>query len=202
MKPKITTQPNLSLSSPAHQAAFQDEEHFRRWERNVIDKYKDWSEEEIGADLRMTAHPFAVLFENWVGDFNLSTGIRNANGFNAREIFYLGNRKWDKRGAQGVYNYSPVQWLSTIEEVDALKKRYVFIGIDNIPGSIPMETFQYPVNSLLLFGEEGTGLTPGMQAMCQQILHISMFGSVRSFNCGVASGIAMHDLVSKYRHVR
>lgn len=199
MKPKITTQPNLSIASPLHKQALADgDEHFRRWQRNVVDKYKDKSEEEIKADLRMTAHPFAVLIENWLGDFNISTAIRNANGLNAREIFYIGNRKYDKRGAVGSFNYSEVNWLSSVDELIALKDRYTFVGVDNVPGSIPIEDYVYPENPILCFGEEGTGLTPDIQAMCKDIVYISMYGSVRSFNCGTASGIAMYDFVSKF----
>jgi tRNA G18 (ribose-2'-O)-methylase SpoU len=202
MKSKITTEPSLIHSSPAHQEALRDEEHFRRWERNVADRYKDKSEEEIRKDLRTTSHPFAVMFENWLGDFNIGTGIRNANGFNAREVFYLGNRKWDKRGAVGVYNYTPLKFISNLDQLAELQQRYTFIGVDNVPGSIPMETFEWPHNSLMIFGEENAGLTPGIQSMCRNIVHVGMYGSVRSFNCGSASGIAMYDFVSKFRYHR
>lgn len=203
MKNKIRTVPDLGIASPAHvQAVEAGGEHFRKWERNVADHFKDKSEEEIQETLRTSANPFAVMFENWLGDFNISTGIRNANGFNAKEVFYIGNHKWDRRGAVGVYNYTPVQWIANTEELAKLQERYTFIGVDNVPGSIPMETFTWPVPSLLIFGEESTGLTPGIQAMCKHIVHIEMYGSVRSFNCGSASGIAMYDFVSKYRHHR
>lgn len=202
MKPKITTQPNFLVSSTLHQEALLDEEHFRRWERNVVDRFKNKSEDEIKHELQITSHPFAVMFENWLGDFNIGTGIRNANGFNAREVFYIGNRKWDKRGAVGVYNYTPLRFLPSLEEVSKLKEKYVFIGVDNVPGSIPMETFRWPSNSLMIFGEENAGLTPGIQAMCEHIVHIGMYGSVRSFNCGSASAIAMYDFVSKFRNLK
>jgi tRNA G18 (ribose-2'-O)-methylase SpoU len=203
MKPKITTLPNLAEGSLAHlQAIAEGDEHFRRWQRNVADPLKDKSEEEIRQHLQATANPFAVMFENWIGDFNISTGIRNANGFNAKEIFYIGNRKWDKRGAVGVHNYTPVKWVETLDQLFELKKHYTFVGVDNVPGSVAMEPYQWAPNSLLIFGEEGTGLTPGMQSVCQDIVHIQMFGSVRSFNCGSASGMAMYDFVSKHRNYR
>jgi tRNA G18 (ribose-2'-O)-methylase SpoU len=201
MKPKITTQPNLISDSKVHlQALNEGNEHFRLWERNVADHLKEKSEEEIRHELKVTSHPFAVMFENWIGDFNLGTGIRNANGFNAREVFYIGNRKWDKRGAVGVYNYTPLKWIATMDEVMELKNRYVFIGVDNVPGSVSMETFQWPSNTLMIFGEEGTGLTPAIRALCEKVVHIEMYGSVRSFNCGSASAIAMYDFVYKFRH--
>jgi tRNA G18 (ribose-2'-O)-methylase SpoU len=202
-KPKIKTQPDLSALSPPHQQAIQDgEEHFRRWQRNVVDKYKDKSEEEIKADLRITAHPFAVLFENFIGDFNLATGIRNANAFNAREVFYIGNRKIDRRGMCGVHNYTEITWLPTVDDLIALQERYIFIGADNISGSIPLNTYKWVPNSLIIFGSEEVGLTPAMQAMCQDLVFIPQFGSVRSLNVGTASGIIMHDFVSKFRNYR
>lgn len=203
MKQKIRTVPDLGIASLAHIRAVEaGGEHFRKWERNVADHLKDKSDEDIQEALRVSAHPFAVMFENWIGDFNISTGIRNANGFNAKEVFYIGNRKWDRRGAVGVYNYTPVNWIANVEELTELQQQYTFIGVDNVPGSIPMESFQWPHNTLMIFGEEATGLTPGIQAMCQNIVHIQMFGSVRSFNCGSASGIAMYDFVSKYHHYK
>lgn len=198
MKKKVRTQGDLSLTSPAHQAAkAAGDEHYRLWERNVADHLKDKPEEEIRALLKKTALPFAVCFEHWIGDFNMGTGIRNANGFGAKEVFYLGDRKWDKRAAVGVHNYTEVQWIPTIEDFLKLKERYVIIGIDNVPGSRSIFSYRWPRNALMVFGEEGAGLTPAMQSHCQDILEIPMFGSVRSFNCGTASGIVMYDYVQK-----
>lgn len=201
MRAKVKTTPDLSIVSVEHQKALTDPDHFRLWERNVADRFKDKSDEEVSAELRATANPFAVCFENWIGDFNLGTGIRNANAFNAKEVFYLGNKKWDRRSAVGVYNYTPVQWLPTIDDFKKLKERYHIVGIDNVPGSFSMKYHNWQSNTLMVFGEEGTGLTPEIQKLCEVILHIDMFGSVRSLNCGVASGIAMHAFIDyKYRH--
>jgi tRNA G18 (ribose-2'-O)-methylase SpoU len=174
-------------------------DHYRLWENNVNDSFKGKTEEHIREVLQASASPFAVCFEHWIGDFNMGSGIRNANGFNAREVFYLGDKKWDKRSAVGVYNYTPVQWLPTLEDFKKLKERYHIIGIDNVPGSVSMTDFQWEPETLLVFGEEGAGLTPGIQELCEEILYIPMFGSVRSFNCGVASGITMYDFITKVR---
>lgn len=195
---KIKTQPDLVLTSPKHQEAIAaGKDHFRLWERNVADHFKNKTEEEIREILRATAQPFAVCMEHVIGDFNMGTVIRNANGFNAREVFYMGDKKWDRRAAVGVYNYTPVQWIPTLEEFKKLKERYHIIGIDNVPGSVSMTDYQWQPETLMVFGEEGAGLTPAIQELCEKILYIPMFGSVRSFNCGVASGITMYDFVSK-----
>jgi len=198
-KARIATTPNLADSSPAHQAALAaGDDHFRAWQYNVADHFKDKTVEQIRATLKETAHPFAVLFENLIGDFNIATGMRNANAMNAREVFYLGDKKLDRRGMQGVQNYSDITWLSTMEEVLALKDRYVFVGVDNVPGSVPINTYLWSPNSLMVFGSEGVGLTPTMQSLCRDLVHIPQYGSVRSLNVGTASGIAMHDFVSKF----
>ena len=196
MRQKVKTIPDLGASSLAHQKALeQREDHYRSWQHNVADHLKDKSEAEIRSALQTTANPFAVCFEHWIGDFNMGSGIRNANGFNAKEVFYVGDKKWDRRSSVGVYNYTPVKWLPTIEEFQELKNEYTIVGIDNVPGSVPLSTYRWKPNTLMVFGEEGTGLTPAMQVLCEDIVAIEMYGSVRSFNCGVASGIVMYDFV-------
>lgn len=197
-KLKIRTAPDLSQDSPAHQQAKADgPAHFQAWQYNVADRFKSKTVDEIQQELQRTAHPFAVCFENWCGDFNMSSGIRNANAFNAQEVFYMGDKKWDKRGAQGVYNYTEVKWLPTIDDFIKLKERYVIVGIDNIAGACSLRHYHWPRNALMVFGSEGTGLTPQMIELCQDMVEIPMYGSVRSLNCGVASGIMMYDYTYK-----
>jgi len=202
-KERTRTKPNLADTSPAHLAAISaGNDHFRAWEYNVIDAYKDKTVEEIRQHLRETAFPYAVCIESWAYDFNISTCIRNANGFNAKEVFYIGNKRFDKRGCKGVHNYTDVKWLPTIDDFIHLKERYKIVGIDNVPGSVPMPSYKWEPNSLMVFGSESVGLTPAMQAMCSDIVNIPMMGSVRSFNCGCASAMAMYDYTSKFTGAR
>lgn len=196
MRHKNQTVPNISANSPAHVQALQNgDDHYKSWQQNVADHFKGLTEEEIRQELQANANPFAVCFEHWIGDFNMGSGIRNANGFNAKEVFYLGDKKWDRRAAVGVYNYTPVKWLPTLDDFIMLSNEYTIVGIDNVPGSVSLSNYRWKPNTLMVFGEEGTGLTPAIQALCQDIVAIPMYGSVRSFNCGVASGIVMYDFV-------
>lgn len=176
----------------------------RLWTRNVMDEFKNKSNEDINTILRSRSNPFSVAFEHWQGDFNMSTGFRNANGFNAEEMMYIGPKPWDRRGSVGSHNYMSLKHFKTVEEfyTYAIDNEYVLVGIDNVPGSISIcsydwKKFRNPIRPLLVFGEESIGLTPEIQKLCMDIVHIPMFGSVRSFNCGTASGIAMYDLISK-----
>lgn len=197
-KLRIKTTPDLSATSLKHQEAIAaGDDHWRSWEYNVADHFKDKTREEIKQQLKATAFPFAVAVEHLIGDFNLGTVIRNANAFNAKEVFYIGDKRWDRRSAVGVHNYTEVQWLPTIEDFKKLKDRYVVIGIDNVCGAVPLSSYQFVTNTLFVFGEEGVGLTPEMQSMCSGLVEIPMYGSVRSLNCGVASGIIMNEYVQR-----
>ncbi len=169
------------------------------WTRNVTDEFKSKSNEEIKAVLDSRRFPMAAAFENWIGDFNMSSGFRNANGFNLNEIFYIGRKKWDRRGAVGCHNYMNITHCDDFNTFKEKAKDYTLIGIDNIEGAVSIEDFEWPDNPLVVFGEEGPGMTREAQEACKTLVYIPMFGSVRSFNCAVASGIIMYDYVSKLR---
>jgi len=190
---RVRTKPDLSIGSEKHEEAIENRD-FGSWQYNVQDCFKGMFQEKIREILRASAPPLAVCFEHWTYDFNLGTGIRNANAFNAKEVFYVGDKRWDKRSAQGVYYYTPVTWLSTIEELKEKKKDYMFVGIDNIPETTyKLTNFPWCRNTMMIFGEESTGLTPEMIELCDHVVSIPMCGSVRSLNCGTASGIALYE---------
>lgn len=198
-KLKVRTQPDLSLTSPKHLDAIINDKDFTAWQYNVVDHLKGKTVEEIRQHLKETAHPFAVAMENWRSDFNFSALVRNANAFNAKAVYYIGNKKVDRRGMLGCQNYTDVIWIDSINELAKLKGSYVFIGVDNVAGAIPLSAYTPVPNTLFFFGSEGTGLTPALQKMCDQLIYIEQFGSVRSLNAAVASGIVLHDVVQKLR---
>ncbi|MGC4853971.1 TrmH family RNA methyltransferase [Micromonospora sp. DT4] len=162
--------------------------------RNVVDRYRYWRHEAIVADLDRRRHGFHVAIENWQHDFNIGTVVRNANAFNAAEVHIVGRRRWNRRGAMVTDRYQHVRHHETIEEfVDwAAGRRLPVLGIDNLPGSRPIETAVLPRECVLLFGQEGPGLSAPARAACTRLHSIAQYGSTRSINAGVASGIAMH----------
>lgn len=166
------------------------------WERNVRDQYKSWTTEQIKEDLKKSALPFAVLMSHIEGDFNFGNVVRSANNFGASRIFYYGGKRhWDRRSAVGSYLYSAVEYLSNIEQVIELKKEFpVFVGMENnIVGTRPIKDFEWQPNSLLLFGEENSGLPKELLELVDHRVEIPSAGSIRSLNVGTAAGIAMYD---------
>jgi len=168
--------------------------------RNVVDRYRYWTVEAIVADLDTRRHPFAVAIENWRHDLNIGTVVRTANAFGAREVVIVGNRRWNRRGAMVTDRYQHIRHLETPSALRAYAEAegYVLIAIDNLPGAVPLETFTLPADALLLFGQEGTGLSDEAREAAVAVCSIAQFGSTRSINAGVAAGIAMHAWIRQH----
>ena len=168
--------------------------------RNVVDRYRYWRHDAIVADLDERRHPFHVAIENWQHDSNIGTVVRNANAFMAAAVHIIGQRRWNRRGAMVTDRYQHVIHHPTVEgflsHVRELGLRVV--GIDNLPGARPLETTALPRESVLVFGQEGPGLSEEVRVVCSIVCSIAQFGSTRSINAGVASGIAMHTWVRQH----
>lgn len=168
--------------------------------RNVADRYRYWRVDAIVADLDATRHPFHVAIENWHHDLNIGTVVRNANAFNAAGVHIIGRRRWNRRGAMVTDRYLHVHAHPDVATFSAWASaaQLPVIGIDNLPGATPLETFDLPEACVLVFGQEGPGLSEEVRARAQAVCSIAMFGSTRSINAGVASGIAMHAWVRRH----
>lgn len=161
--------------------------------RNVIDKYRYWTVEAIKADLDKSRLDLHVAIENWQHDMNIGTIVRNANAFNAAAVHIIGKRHWNKRGAMVTDVYMHVFHHATVADfVKAMGNREI-IAIDNQDGATPLSTFELPKNAVLVFGGEGPGLSAKMIQASSQMVMIEQYGSTRSVNVGVASGIVMHE---------
>ncbi|NHA68999.1 RNA methyltransferase [Phycicoccus flavus] len=173
--------------------------------RNVADRYRYWRMEAVVADLDTRRHPFHVAIENWRHDLNIGSVVRTANAMNAAAFHIVGRRRWNRRGAMVTDRYQHehhhpdvaalVAWASSAgPDGTALP----LVGIDNLPGSVALETHDLPRACVLVLGQEGSGLTPAMQEACDVVLHIAQFGSTRSVNAGAAAAVAMHAWVRRH----
>lgn len=172
--------------------------------RNVVDRYRYWSREAIVADLDTRRHPFAVGIENWQHDLNIGTVVRTANAFLADSVHIVGKRQWNRRGAMVTDRYQHLHHHADVATLlaHAAQQGWTVIGIDNLPGSVPLETVHLPRRCLMLFGQEGPGLSEQARASLQVVCSIAQFGSTRSINAGVAAGIAMHAWIRQHADLR
>lgn len=165
--------------------------------RNVIDKYKGLSVAEIKDDLDRSRHDFHVAIENFQHDFNIGTIARNANAFNAAGIHIIGRRHWNRRGAMKTEAYMNIFHHKTVMEFInwAKQNNLKLIAIDNQKGSKKLNEIELEKGLILVFGNESDGLSKEMVEACKEMVAIEQFGSTRSVNVGVASGILMYEFV-------
>nr|WP_312856519.1 TrmH family RNA methyltransferase [Phytoactinopolyspora halotolerans] len=168
--------------------------------RNVVDEYRYWRHEAIVEDLDRRRHPFHVAIENWQHDFNIGSVVRTANAFLAAEVHIVGRRRWNRRGAMVTDRYQHVRHHPDLAELAtwAHTRDLPVLGIDNLPGSVPLETYRLPRACVLLFGQEGPGLSEAARKHVDVCLSIAQFGSTRSINAGAAAAIAMHTWIVQH----
>ncbi len=168
--------------------------------RNVVDGYRGWSVEAIRADLAARSHPFHVAVENLAHDFNIGSIVRSANAFGARSVHVVGRRRWNRRGAMVTDRYLDVRHQPDAESLHrwAAHEGLAVVGVDNVPGAVPLETMELPERCVLLFGAEGPGLSAEALAGCGTVVSISQFGSTRSVNVAAAAAVVMHAWVRRW----
>ena len=168
--------------------------------RNVVDKYRYWSMEAIVADLDTHRHSFHVAIENWQHDLNIGSIVRTANAFLANTVHIVGRRRWNRRGAMVTDRYQHVLHHPTIEDLLAYAREHqlTIVAVDNVETSQPIESTPLPDNCIILFGQEGPGLSPEAIAAADQVIEITQFGSTRSLNASAAAAIVMHAWIREH----
>jgi tRNA G18 (ribose-2'-O)-methylase SpoU len=170
--------------------------------RNVIDRFRYWTIEAIVAELDRTRHPFHVAIENWQHDLNIGSIVRSANAFGAEAVHIVGRRRWNKRGALVTDRYQHVHHHPDVPHLVAWARENTLpiIAVDNVPGSVPIETFALPERCLMVFGQEGPGITDATIEAADDIVAITQFGSTRSINASAAAAVAMHAWILQHVH--
>jgi tRNA G18 (ribose-2'-O)-methylase SpoU len=171
--------------------------------RNVVDRYRYWRLDAVVADLDTRRHPFHVAVENWQHDLNIGSVVRTANAFAAAAVHVVGRRRWNRRGAMVTDRYQHVHHhpdMASLREWSG-QRDLPLIGIDNGTGAEPLERAPLPVRCVLVFGQEGPGLSDRAVAECDAVHSIAQFGSTRSINAAAAAAIAMHTWIRQHADV-
>ena len=165
--------------------------------RNVLDEFRYWSNDAIVAELDTRRVPLEIAIENLAHDLNIGSIVRTANAFNLARVHVVGRRRWNRRGAMVTDRYLHVAHVPDAAALaaDADARGRTLVGVDLVPGSVPVETSALPPDALLVFGQESSGLSEPMRAACLAaggIVHITQYGSTRSMNVAAAAAVVMH----------
>ncbi|OBI71395.1 RNA methyltransferase [Mycobacterium sp. E740] len=168
--------------------------------RNVVDAYRYWTREAIIADIDTRRHPLHIAIENFGNDANIGAVVRTANAFAVDTVHIVGRRRWNRRGAMVTDRYQRLCHHDTTAALLEFAHRagLTVVAVDNIPGAARIELTALPRACLMVFGQEGPGITPEAGAGAAVTVSIAQFGSTRSINAGVAAGIAMHTWITQH----
>jgi tRNA G18 (ribose-2'-O)-methylase SpoU len=168
--------------------------------RNVVDAYRYWTREAIIADIDQRRHPLHVAIENFGHDANIGGVVRTANAFAVDTVHIVGRRRWNRRGAMVTDRYQRLRHHDCAADLMefAADAGLTAVAVDNVPGAARLEQVQLPRNCLLVFGQEGPGITDDTRAAAGLTVSIAQFGSTRSINVAVAAGIAMHAWIRRH----
>jgi tRNA G18 (ribose-2'-O)-methylase SpoU len=163
--------------------------------RNVIDRYRYWSMDAIVADLDTRRHGFHVAIENWQHDMNIGSIVRSANAFLADTVHIIGRRRWNRRGAMVTDRYQHVMHHEDVATFTAWARSHdlPILAIDNVPGAVPVDRADLPRRCVLLFGQEGPGLSVEAVAAASGVVEITQYGSTRSINASAAAAVVMYE---------
>jgi tRNA G18 (ribose-2'-O)-methylase SpoU len=168
--------------------------------RNVVDAYRYWTREAIIADIDKRRHPLHIAIENFGNDANIGAVVRTANAFAVDTDHIVGRRRWNRRGAMVTDRYQRLQHHDTTAALleFAAHAGLTVVAVDNVPGAVRLEHTALPRECLLIFGQEGPGITADAKTGAALTVSIAQFGSTRSINAAVAAGIAMHAWITQH----
>ena len=168
--------------------------------RNVVDAYRYWTREAIVADIDKRRHPFHIAIENFGHDANIGGVVRTANAFAVDTVHIVGRRRWNRRGAMVTDRYQRLRHHDTTAELLGFAEQagLTVVAVDNVPGAVRLEEALLPRDCLMVFGQEGPGITDEARAGAALVVSIAQFGSTRSINASVAAGIAMHAWIRQH----
>ena len=162
--------------------------------RNLIDEYKGLSNEQVFDALDKSRNQLEIAIENVEHDFNIGSIIHTANSFNVSKVHIIGKKKYNRRGAMCTDKYLEIIHHATLEDFLATQEGREIVAIENnTPRAKELHLKEFTKDTTLIFGSENNGITPELLEKAHDVRYIESFGSTRSVNVGVASGIAMYE---------
>ncbi len=171
--------------------------------RNVVDPYRYWRREAIVADIDRRRHDLHVAIENFGQDANIGGVVRAANAFAVHTVHIVGRRRWNRRGAMVTDRYQRLCHHDTTAALldFAAENALTVVAVDNVPGAARLERTALPRHCLMVFGQEGPGISAELQRHATATVSVAQFGSTRSINVAVAAGIAMHTWITQHADI-
>lgn len=162
--------------------------------RNLIDEYKNLSNEQVFDALSKKRTPLEIAIENVEHDFNIGSIVRTANSFNVKKVHIIGRKKYNRRGAMCTDKYLEIVHHPDLEDFLKTQANRELVAIENnTPRARELHFKRFTPNTTLIFGSENSGISKELLDKADDVRFIESFGSTRSVNVGAAAAIAMYE---------
>jgi tRNA G18 (ribose-2'-O)-methylase SpoU len=155
----------------------------------------------LSDDDEVNATPPAVVLTQSKFIVNVASMIRNCACFGVEWLVLTGDRLDIPSGRKGdrlprqerMREYETVKVVQTDFPTVLFKRQDITpIGIELVPGAIPLPMVKHPENAVYLLGPEDGSLSPGYKALCHEIWRVP---TRHCLNVAQAGGIVLYDRV-------
>ncbi|WP_022665069.1 RNA methyltransferase [Desulfospira joergensenii] len=129
--------------------------------------------------------------------FNVGSIFRTCDGAGVREVI-LGNTPGKENPRVQKTAMGSQKWIAQEKTrdlgralLDKKKEGYKIIGVETAEGSIPCHCFAWPEKMVLVFGNEEYGISSHVMSVCDEFIHIPMFGRKNSLNVANAVSVVL-----------
>lgn len=151
--------------------------------------------------------PVVLICDNISNAPNIGSLFRTADAFGVEKLIFCGesiefSRKVTKtsRATEKAVNFLLNQDIYQV--VDTYKnKGYQILAIEITTNSKPIHHFKFPNNKPLavIVGSENFGLSEDVLSLCDDSLHIEMYGQNSSMNVVQATSIALYEITKQIK---
>lgn len=159
------------------------------------------STKEVCDALNEVRFPYEVAVYGSKNAFNFGAILRTGNAFLCKRYYAIDIDWYYKKAAMTAHRFERqnVVKCSMDEFIEQTAGRNI-VAFEKREGieTESINDFVYPVNPILLFGNESDGVPNQLLSVASRIVSIPMYGTIWDLNIALAAGIAMHHFVAQH----
>ena len=151
--------------------------------------------------------PITLICDNITNAPNIGSLFRTADAFGIEKIIFCGEnielgRKVSKtsRATEKAVNYSINQDIHQI--INHYKEKdYDIIAVEITSDSEPIHNYSFQSKKpiAVIIGNENFGISEDILSLCDDTIHIDMFGQNSSMNVVQATSITLYEITKQYK---
>ncbi len=154
--------------------------------------------------ITMKKNKFYLILPSLRSCHNVGAMFRTADVFGITKLYLVGYTACPPKVQIDKVSLGAEKWMPWEKRVDlkrlinSLKKKGVFVvGLEKTTTSIEIrksKSLKIEKDIALIVGNEVRGISDDILKLCDEVVHIEMYGKKESLNVSIAAGIAMYEI--------